>query len=274
MALVIRLSRRCARLAATPQKENADFETSTHATPSAPAAIGTTMNAGGGWLPVFIIACFALSIFLERKLRRFRFRAKRRRFIETYVFPPDVLGSLQKEWPEFRDWQVAMTQRALRSFFIAHLDTGPDKLLAMPSKAADALWHAFILDTIAYHDFCERAFGRYFHHRPESRMPNVDAMHYSSPLDAVWRSTCNQAGIDPRAATRLPILFEVDRMVRLPDARRHDPVAMSRRYHDRHGRFDFVFEIDLSGCGGSSLDGDGGDSGSGDGGCGGGCGGD
>jgi len=35
-----------------------------------------------------------------------------------------------------------------------------------PSPAIDAAWHAFILHTRAYADYCEERFGRFIHHQP------------------------------------------------------------------------------------------------------------
>jgi len=35
-----------------------------------------------------------------------------------------------------------------------------------PSKAVDAGWHAFILHTADYAEFCDRVAGRYIHHTP------------------------------------------------------------------------------------------------------------
>lgn len=36
----------------------------------------------------------------------------------------------------------------------------------VPSKAADSFWHAFILHTEIYTDFCQYFFGYYLHHIP------------------------------------------------------------------------------------------------------------
>lgn len=36
-----------------------------------------------------------------------------------------------------------------------------------PSKMVDAGWHAFILHTADYADFCDRIAGRFIHHRPD-----------------------------------------------------------------------------------------------------------
>jgi hypothetical protein len=48
----------------------------------------------------------------------------------------------------------------------------------MPSKLVDDAWHEFILDSVAYIDFCDQAFGGYLHHTPEETMgtPMRDAL--------------------------------------------------------------------------------------------------
>jgi hypothetical protein len=259
---------------ASPKRERNAFNPNLQA---ASADAHATLVSPGDLIPFLFVFCLVAFIFLtQRSHRRGIWRTRRRRFIATYVFPPEVLDALHGTWPGLRDWQLAMIQRALRSYFIAHIDAGPDKVLAMPSEAADALWHAFILDTRAYHAFCEDAFGRYFHHLPEYRMADGPASRSASATDALWRSTCDQAGIDPGRADRLPILFELDRLLRLPDAPRPDPAALSRGYRERRSRVDIAFDLGGSGCSSGWAEDAGGADGcdAGDGGCGGGCGGD
>ena len=41
----------------------------------------------------------------------------------------------------------------------------PDQIFP-PSAEVDSFWHAFILHTMDYHDFCEKHFGAYLHHTP------------------------------------------------------------------------------------------------------------
>lgn len=51
---------------------------------------------------------------------------------------------------------------------IAYLVTcgeNPDLLMG-PSKQVDEAWHSFMLDSIPYHHFTDRHFGRYIHHVP------------------------------------------------------------------------------------------------------------
>ena len=43
----------------------------------------------------------------------------------------------------------------------------------VPSLPLDALWHAFILNTPRYREFCERVYGQYLDHVPDkSRKEN------------------------------------------------------------------------------------------------------
>lgn len=52
---------------------------------------------------------------------------------------------------------------------VAYLVTSgenPDLLMG-PSKQVDEAWHSFMLDSIPYHHFTDRHFGRYIHHVPE-----------------------------------------------------------------------------------------------------------
>lgn len=45
-------------------------------------------------------------------------------------------------------------------------DEGEGRVLLGPSRQVDAVWHQFIVNTRAYHEFCERVYGRYLHHNP------------------------------------------------------------------------------------------------------------
>lgn len=49
--------------------------------------------------------------------------------------------------------------------FLRACALNPDARLT-PSKAVDAGWHAFILHTADYAEFCDRIAGRFIHHRP------------------------------------------------------------------------------------------------------------
>ena len=58
----------------------------------------------------------------------------------------------------------------------------------VPSVAVDAAWHAFILHTRDYIDYCERHYGRYLHHVPDPPEPDdADAAaQRSSQMDSAY----------------------------------------------------------------------------------------
>lgn len=91
---------------------------------------------------------------------------------------------------------AAITEQALG--FLLACALNPDRRLG-PSRQVDAGWHAFILHTHEYAEFCERIAGRFIHHAPAAPGDNegtggpgaaVEAMREAGiPVDvALW--TC------------------------------------------------------------------------------------
>jgi hypothetical protein len=85
-----------------------------------------------------------------RKLTRVQIALMRRkprkqeRFILGYEFPAHISGRVRKRLD-------AVTKPGC-------------------SRAVDEAWHEFILDSIAYTDFCEEAFGGYLRHTLDEAM--------------------------------------------------------------------------------------------------------
>jgi hypothetical protein len=99
-------------------------------------------------------------------------------FILEYGFPDHIRQKLKREAPEvewdpvevgLREWLVCCAYRRRRP-------------LGMPSRAVDYAWHAFILDTAAYRDFCDRAYGRFLDHFPA----DADDGQAPSSYETVW----------------------------------------------------------------------------------------
>jgi hypothetical protein len=138
--------------------------------------------------------------------------SRRRQFIRHYRFPPAVFDGL-RDCPELDAAQRSLVAQALRQFFLAYL-LGGRKPVAMPSKVVDALWHAFILHTRAYDDFCRQAFGRFLHHTPSAAMGR--STNSNAGLRRVWWHACRAENLDPRAPKRIPLLFAIDRKLGVP----------------------------------------------------------
>ena len=132
----------------------------------------------------------------------------RETYIRTYMFPRGVFEKFRAARPglELKDQQLVA--HALRQFFLAYLKSGCRRV-AMPSQVADDLWHEFILFTRDYGEFCKRAFGQFLHHTPAVKRGAVKSDNEG--LRRVWWFTCLEENINPRKATRLPLLFALDR---------------------------------------------------------------
>ena len=191
------------------------------------------------------------------------FQTRRRRaFIETYSFPAALRSKLRNTFDD--DRQVAIALEGLREWYLACL-TARGQMLGMPSRAVDVAWHEMILITREYHHFCERAFGSYLHHTPESAMDEPMNSSLANTLAIVESQSLTVAGV--------PLLFAVDEELEMKDGffwRAHD-IERIRGSQDtlqalRGGGFASTAHV-WGGCAGS---GDGGGGGCGGGGCGGG----
>jgi hypothetical protein len=216
----------------------------------------------GGW-----IIAGGLAATLALLWGRWR-RLARAEFIRSYSFPRGIFDKLQAKRPTLDAKQMQLVARALRQFFLAHLLSGR-QYVSMPSQVADDLWHEFILHTRSYEAFCRRAFGRFMHHTPAVALGRGD--QNNTGLRRTWWWTCKDENINPRAPTRLPLLFALDAKLGVSDGFVYAPDCSKLRDHQSgtvHCGADLGSRSDsgASGCGG------GGDP-SGDSGCGGGCGG-
>jgi hypothetical protein len=212
--------------------------------------------AGVAWMAgAFIAGAMAIYVAMSRSSARL----KREDYIRHYVFPSVTLRTLTRAYPGLDDKDLFLVARALRQYFLVHLRS-QNKMVGMPSRVVDALWHELILDTKTYHAFCTRAFGSFFHHVPASNATSRGASREA--LRRTWRLACLEENIDPKHATRLPLLFAIDAKLKIPDGHVYDLDVI--KSPPRAG---------TSGCGGfgCSSSGSGADGCSG--GCGGGCGG-
>ncbi|HEY7638804.1 MAG TPA: hypothetical protein VH814_03685 [Steroidobacteraceae bacterium] len=233
------------------------------------------------WIVAAIIAGVALYLW-----NRWR-QLARAEFIRRYTFPHGLFAKLSAKRPQLDSKQMQLVARALRQFFLAYLQSGR-QYVSMPSQVTDDLWHEFILYTRHYDSFCRRAFGGFLHHTPAVVLSR-DRQN-NSGLRRVWWYSCKEENINPRAATRLPLLFALDAKLGIADGFVYSPDC-SRARESNAGSSGVIYcggdfvEISFDGSTdgfGDSLFGDSSsghataDAGSGcggDSGCGGGCGG-
>ncbi len=202
-------------------------------------------------------------------------RARREAYIRNFVLPKGLFEKLRERHPNLTLKDCQLVGQGLRQFFLGHLQSGR-KFVAMPSQVVDDLWHEFILYTKNYQDFCQRAFGQFMHHTPAIAFEK--GQQGSAGIRRSWYHACHEENINPKNATRLPLLFALDSKLKIPNGFMYvaDCKGVERQTGSDGGAFCGT-EIGDSGCGGGNgndNDGDSGDSGGGDGGCGGGgCGG-
>lgn len=260
--------------------------TATHTTPNrpaqprrlrklaAPALILVALVAlaeGGSRFAVLMVGAAALiaAVVIWRRQRR-------RRFLEGFVFPSFLLRKLHARQPALAEAQLDDVARGLKQFFLV-CQEARGAYVAMPSEAADALWHEFILHTRGYQAFCSGAFGRVLHHQPAEAMPADNGARAAAGLRRAWKIACGLEAIDARRPARLPLLFALDARLDWPGGHRYDAqelAARGARYKkggDQHCLTGCGSGCGSGGSGGSSGDGDGGGGSScGGGGCGGG----
>lgn len=233
------------------------------------------MNSFNLLLLVILVVVSVLAYWYFRRARR----AQREHYIRTLMFPAGLLNRLLEKHEDLDLKDRQLVARALRQFFLVYLHSG-FRPIAMPSRLVDELWHEFILYTHHYQDFCRQAFGRYLHHTPAAVLGNN--AHGNAHLRRTWWYACLEENINPRKATRLPLLFAIDQKYQIEggyfyqthcDKKRgaSDPYCASDFYPDSHssdGASVFSFDDASSSSWGDGGSGDSGSS------CSGGCGGD
>lgn len=140
--------------------------------------------------------------------------ALRAEYIRNYVLPVGLFDKLRQRRPDLTVKDCQLTAHALRQFFLAYLKSGK-QFVSMPSQLVDDLWHEFILYTKNYEHFCRRAFGRFLHHSPAAVLGSTKVSN--AGLRRVWWHSCLEENINPRAPTRLPLLFAIDGKLKIED---------------------------------------------------------
>jgi hypothetical protein len=230
---------------------------------------------------LFIFVSAILSVVSATFWRRQR-ALRREAYIRSFALPPGLFDKLRQHHPQLTLKDCQLVAHGLRQFFLAHLKSGLQHV-SMPSQVADALWHEFILYTKHYQVFCHQAFGRFFHHTPAVVLSS--AKQSNTGLRRCWWHVCRDENINPRAPTRLPLLFALDAKLDIPNGmhyvadcnsirRQGNPGEQARTTYCGGDFSSATFDGGTDGIeGGTGGNGSGTSDGSGDGGCGGGCGG-
>ena len=134
-------------------------------------------------------------------------RVSRRAHITNYAFPDGLRSKLREVHPNLTETQEHQVFEGLRQWFMV-CNRADNRFVSMPSQVIDDAWHAFILFTRNYEQFCRKAFGRFLHHTPAEAMTNQTTA--TDGIKRTWRIACHLEKIDPQSPTRLPMLFAMD----------------------------------------------------------------
>lgn len=230
--------------------------------------------------PFLVFVSVVLAIGLLALWQR-QIALRREAYIRSFALPRGLFDRLRARHPELTLKDCQLVSRGLRQFFLAYLKSGR-RFVSMPSQVADDVWHEFILYTKNYEAFCGKAFGRFLHHTPavvlaRERQSNAGLRH-------CWWYACQDENINPRGATRLPLLFALDSKLNIANGFHYvaDCESVRRQGTDDHGSVvhcggdlsSSAYDGGTDGLGDAGAGDSGGDSGGdGGGGCGGGCGG-
>lgn len=159
------------------------------------------------------VLLFSISLFLLGAKGH-----KRAACISAYQFPRYIQEKLGQKHPHLNPTQLSVVQKGMRQYFLMCLQANK-RMVAMPSQIVDDFWHEFILNTKAYRDFCNGAFGRYLDHVPAEAMSNKT--HAQDGIKRAWRLACALEHINPKSPTRLPLIFVLDSLLSIPDGFRY-----------------------------------------------------
>ena len=205
------------------------------------------------YIELIIIVC-SISLYWTYKVYQKRALEKREVYINNYKFPKRISETLLKTYPHLEANDLDLIIKGLREYF--HICNIAGKtMVSMPSQVVDVAWHEFILFTRKYESFCQQALGRFLHHTPAEAMRSKTLAQDS--IKTTWKIACSRENINPKAPTKLPLLFAIDSLLQIEDGFKYS--------------LDCTTKNDPAYCGGhiSCSSGCSGDSG-----CGGGCGGD
>ncbi len=157
---------------------------------------------------IFIVLFAVFAWFYERKSRQKR----RLRFIQNYKIPKPIIDRFREKYPKLSSDEVLLVNKALMDYFyLCNVANG--KMVSMPSRVADDLWHEFLLFSSVYEKFCKKAFGRFLHHIPDEAMPNKNSNNEG--MRRAWQLICQKEHMNPKFPTRLPLLFAIDSMLNI-----------------------------------------------------------
>ena len=178
----------------------------------------------------FVLFSFSLVVAFAvwSRLHKKKQNETRAAYIKAYHFPAALRGKVALRYPHLTLDQLELVYRGLRQYFLACLDANvvkSGKCVGMPSKVVDDLWHEFILHSREYASFCDKAFGGFLHHTPDSSMKVSMAQALGNTLDRIKARKEGATGV--AMLTGIPLLFAIDNALGIEGGYLHDQASIA-----------------------------------------------
>jgi len=205
-------------------------------------------------MPFFLLVIFVFIIykFPNKKKKTYDYKIQDKLdFIYSYTFPTRVTQAILKAYPHLKQSDTTLVIKALKDYFaIALLADG--QMVAMPSQVVDVAWHEFLLFTTEYQEFSDKAFGRFFHHYPFTNN-NTPSSKAKQSLQRAWQYSCQQEEIDPDKPEKIPFLFDIDRLLDIPDGLKYKINDKTKKLYTTDNSSSSCSGY-VGGCGGAYID--------------------
>ena len=160
-------------------------------------------------IAIVSIIIFSIFTWLYEKKNR---KKRQLRFIQKYKVPKPIMDRFREKYPKINTEEASLVNKALMDYFyLCNMANG--KMVSMPSRVVDDLWHEFLLFSSVYESFCKKAFGRFLHHIPDEAMPNKNSNNEG--MKRAWQLICLKEHINPNFPDKMPLLFAIDSMLEI-----------------------------------------------------------
>ena len=158
---------------------------------------------------ILVLLIAAISIWLYFRKSR---QKRQLKFIQNYRVPKPIIDRFREKYPKLSSEDANLTSKALMDYFyICNMAHG--KMVSMPSRVVDDLWHEFLLFSKSYEKFSKKGFARLLHHIPEEAMPNKNSD--SDGMKIAWQLICKKENIHPKHPNKMPLLFAIDSILEI-----------------------------------------------------------
>ena len=171
-----------------------------------------------GLIILFLVVLHIYHIYTSRK---------RDAYLENYNFPEPIINKFKAKHSSLSDEDIALVIKGLKNYF--YISSHSNGVLIMPSIVIDDLWHEFLLYSKEYRSFCDNTFGHFFHHSPnDTKLFNVDMARFLA-----WEKSCKLEGLSPFETSELPLIFEIDKLLKIEDGLHYD-VTKERYWYNKY----------------------------------------